>query len=290
MNQAVSAPRLPFQSLDTLWLQVAGTLCNLACTHCFITCGPKNDTHRFMPVEQVRSAVQKAVQQGVKDFYFTGGEPFLHPDIEDLIDIALAEGPLTVLTNGILITGRRAEWIAERFRRSPYSLDIRISLDGLTEEQNDEIRGKGTFQRILRGILNLHEVGIDPILTVTEVHTGMGDRENRTAFIEFLRRQGIHRPRVKFLSPFLIGREEERTRGYSKEERLYEGDLLEEEYGTLQCANSRMVTSQGVFPCPILINDPSARVGDNLKDGLKDIQLDWSPCYTCHVMGVTCRS
>lgn len=290
MKQVTSVPQLPFRALDTLWLQVAGTLCNLSCTHCFISCGPKNDTHGFMPVEQVRSAVEEAVEQGVKDFYFTGGEPFMHPEIETLIEHTLSKGPLTVLTNGILITKRRAAWIADRFEQSRYSLDIRISLDGLTEEENDEIRGKGTFQKILQGILNLHEMGIDPILTVTEVHTGMGDRGNRMAFIEFLRSHGIHRPRVKFLSPFLIGREEERSRGYAKEERLYEGDLLEEEYETLQCASSRMVTSQGVFPCPILINDASARMGETLKDGLTDIQLDWSPCYTCHVMGVTCRS
>ena len=64
MNQpAATAPPFPtlnFKRLDTLWLQVTGTLCNLACLHCFISCGPKNDSHAFMTLEQVRDALAAA--------------------------------------------------------------------------------------------------------------------------------------------------------------------------------------------------------------------------------------
>jgi hypothetical protein len=40
----------------------------------------------------------------------------------------------------------------------------------------------------------------------------------------------------------------------------------------------------------LLINIPSAKMGDTLADGLRTIQLAWQPCYTCHVYGVTCRT
>ena len=38
-------PQVPFLGLDTLWFQVAGTVCNLRCTHCFISCAPDNHSH-----------------------------------------------------------------------------------------------------------------------------------------------------------------------------------------------------------------------------------------------------
>ena len=34
-------PEVPLKKLETLWLQVGGTLCNLECSHCFISCSPR---------------------------------------------------------------------------------------------------------------------------------------------------------------------------------------------------------------------------------------------------------
>lgn len=284
------APKLPFQHLDVLWLQVAGTRCNIACRHCFISCGPKNSRHAFMSVGQVRAALDEAAHQGVREYYMTGGEPFLHPDLHTLIEMTLAQGPLTILTNGILIDDAEAEWIAAMARNTPYSFDLRVSLDGSTPEQNDPIRGKGTFAKITAGIRTLARHGVNPIITVTEVYDGMGSAAGRASFLQFLHESGLEKPRLKFLAPFLLGREARRTRGYREEERLEEGDLLPEEYDTLQCATSRMVTADGVYPCPLLINDPSARMGVPLTDGLRGLRLSYQACYTCHMSGVTCRN
>ncbi len=284
------APELGLTSLDTLWLQVTGTLCNIACTHCFISCSPKNHQHEMMSIEQVRVALDEAREQGVREYYFTGGEPFLHPDIRTLITMALQQGPLTILTNGILIDDATAMWLDETFRIAPYSLDLRVSLDGMTPEENDPIRGKNTFKRITAGIARLARHGINPIITVTEVRPEMGRPDARAAFMDVVRGLGLEKPRLKFLAPFLIGREVERTRGYRQSELLHEGDLFPGEAEKLQCSSCRMVTDDGIYPCPLLINIPSARMGDTLSDGLKPIKLAWQPCYTCHIFGVTCRS
>jgi MoaA/NifB/PqqE/SkfB family radical SAM enzyme len=269
---------------------VTGTLCNIACLHCFITCGPKNHQHELMTVEQVRAALAEAARQGVREYYFTGGEPFLHPQIKTLISMTLEQGPLTILTNGILIDEEMASWLGETFRSAPYSLDLRVSLDGSTAQENDNVRGKGTFKQIIAGIERLAAHGINPVITVTEVRPEMGSAREREAFMEFVRGLGLSKPRLKFLVPFLIGREERRTRGYSEEELLHEGDLFPGEEQKLQCSSCRMVTDDGVYPCPLLINIPGAKMGENLQDGFKPIRLAWQPCYTCHVSGVTCRT
>src|SRR5690606_18063622 len=120
---------------DTLWLQVTGTLCNLACLHCFISCGPKNHNHEMMTLEAVRDAILWGQENGVKEFYFTGGEPFMHPQIREMIEAALEVGPLSILTNGLLIDEEMAAWLGQAFRKSRYSLDLRVSLDGTTPEE-----------------------------------------------------------------------------------------------------------------------------------------------------------
>jgi MoaA/NifB/PqqE/SkfB family radical SAM enzyme len=284
------APTLELDSLDTLWLQVTGTLCNLACLHCFISCGPKNDSHEMMELSTVDDALEWARDYGVKEYYFTGGEPFMHPEIKTMIRRTLDQGPLSILTNGLLIDDEMAGWLAETFESSRYSLDLRVSLDGTTPEENDALRGRGTFEKIITSIERLWDHGINPVVTVTTQHAGAGGEAKRREFFEFVRSRGIDKPRLKFLSPFKIGREERRDRGYEDHERLVEGDLGDTGGEHLQCSSCRMVTSEGVFPCPILIEEEDARMGDTLEDGMESIDLDHPACYTCHVDGVTCTT
>ena len=94
------APLVGLSHLDHLWFQVAGTLCNLTCHHCFISCSPKNKTFGFLSLDEVRRRLEESVELGVKEYYFTGGEPFLNPEMVPILVEALGYGPATVLTNG----------------------------------------------------------------------------------------------------------------------------------------------------------------------------------------------
>lgn len=289
-RSALPSPFLALEHLDTLWLQVTGTLCNLACLHCFITCGPKNDSHPFMTTEQIFQTLDEGARYGVKEVYFTGGEPFMHEDIKKIILKTLEIAPLNILTNGILIDDAMAVWLSKIFQESKYSLDIRVSLDGINSKENDAIRGRKTFDKIIASILRLWDAGINPVITVTTCHSELGDADGRVRFIEMLKSRGITKPRLKFLSPFKIGREERRDEGYKDYEILKEGDLLEDESFDLQCSSCRMVTAKGAYPCPILIEVEEARMGETLSDALDGIHLNHPACYTCHVEGVTCRT
>ena len=285
-----AVPRVGLQSLDTLWFQVAGTLCNLACSHCFISCSPTNHTHEYLSLEEVRRYLAEAAELGVKEYYFTGGEPFLNPDMEEILKATLEVGPATVLTNGLLLDPARCERLAETADASEYSLDIRISMDGYDAAGNDPIRGEGTFERILQGARNVHRAGLNPVLTVTEVHSGNASREGRLRFFELLRELGIERPRLKILPVFQIGAEAERSGAYQSWQRLADGDAPDGDWGHLQCSSCRMVTDQGVWVCPILVNEPEGRMGETLADTLDGFPLEHPACWTCHVHGVSCRT
>ena len=290
----VPAPRVRLRSLDTLWFQVAGTVCNLACTHCFVSCSPTNRTHDHLSLETVRRHLDEAVALGVKEYYFTGGEPFLNPEMEAILAATLAVGPATVLTNGLLLDPARCRRLAELATASDYSLDVRVSLDGFTAEANDAIRGEGVFHRAMAGIGNLAAAGLNPVLTVTEVRAENATAAGKERFFELLRGLGIDKPRLKLLPVFQIGAEAERGGAYESWQRLRDEDVPpsrdDRRWDHLQCSSCRMVTDQGVWVCPILVNEPEGRMGETLADALDGYPLAHPACWTCHVHGVSCRT
>jgi len=284
------APRVEFRSLDTLWFQVAGTICNLACSHCFISCSPTNRTHEHMSLATVVGYLEEAAELGVKEYYFTGGEPFLNPEMEAILEATLEVGPATVLTNGLLLDRERCRRLASMAEAADYSLDLRISLDGFDAAANDPIRGEGTFERILEGAESCAAAGLNPVMTVTEVHRENATDDGRRRFLELLAERGIEHPRLKVLPVFQIGAEAERSGAYESWQRLREHDAPEEGWDHLQCSSCRMVTDQGVWVCPILVNEPAGRMGERLADTLDSFPLEHPACWTCHVYGVTCKT
>ena len=283
-------PEVSLAALDTLWFQVAGTICNLKCKHCFISCSPKNHLHEMMPFEQVAPYLEEAAELGVREYYFTGGEPFMNRDMLAILEATLRQGPASVLTNGLLIKAKTARRLRQLADGSPYSLDLRISIDGWDADSNDPIRGKGTFDRILAGLTELARVGLNPVLTVTEACSEAQTRAGRTHFLEFLRTIGLARPRLKVLPLLRMGAEETRARGYHAWETLAGIRLLPEELSALQCSSCRMVTSRGVYVCPILVEHDAARMGQGLKDTLRPFPLYHAACYTCHTDGLRCST
>jgi len=86
------APQVRLAHLDQLWFQVTGTLCNLTCRHCFISASPHNRSFGFLDLETVQRLLAESAALGVKEYYFTGGEPFLHPDMVAMLEATLAHG------------------------------------------------------------------------------------------------------------------------------------------------------------------------------------------------------
>ncbi|WP_423926302.1 radical SAM protein [Candidatus Palauibacter sp.] len=287
---STEAPLVRLDHLDTLWFQVSGTICNLRCVHCFISCAPDNRSFEFLPLAEVEAWLVRSEGWGVKEYYFTGGEPFMHPDLPVMLERTLERGPASVLTNGTLLPERALAPIARAARESRYSLEIRVSVDGPSPETNDPIRGDGTFARAMDGVRKLLERGFLPIITATQVWEPERDEEVRQAFVARLRDLGYANPRLKILPSLRIGREAERARPYMDEERVT-ADMMEGyDANQLLCASSRVVTSRGVYACPILIETPEARLGSTLEEAARPVRLAESACHTCWLHGAICSN
>ncbi len=283
-------PLVPLSHLDDLWFQVAGTLCNLTCHHCFISCSPKNHTFGFLALEDVRRRLEESVALGVKEYYFTGGEPFLNPDMVPILVETLRYGPATVLTNGTVLKDEWLVTLARAEAESLYSLEFRVSIDGFSPEMNDPIRGDGTFARALRGVAKLVAHGCLPIITAARTWPDEDETRVVGQFVEVLKSAGYARPRLKILPTLRIGAEAQRTHGYLASERVTAEMLEGYDVTQLVCEHSRIVTDRGVYVCPILIESSAARLGDTLSEASVPFAIDHGACYTCYQFGAICAN
>src|SRR5262249_38006142 len=122
--------------------------CNLCCDYCCVRSSPKAP-RRGLGLESVRRIAIEAAALRVGEIFVTGGEPFLLAEIGEIVASCAAAAPTTVLTNGMLLTGRRLETL----RSLPSErVTLQISLDSPTPERHDRHRGTGTWARAWKGI------------------------------------------------------------------------------------------------------------------------------------------
>jgi hypothetical protein len=122
--------------------------CNLACDYCCARSSPQAE-RRALGVDRVRRLATEAVDAGVSELILTGGEPFLLPDIDELVAACSDKLPTTLLTNGMLFRGRRLDAL-RRMDRARVALQI--SIDSASADLHDQHRGKGSWDRAVVGI------------------------------------------------------------------------------------------------------------------------------------------
>jgi pyruvate-formate lyase-activating enzyme/TusA-related sulfurtransferase len=212
--------------------------CNLHCDYCCVRSSPRA-ARRELGLARVRRIASEATTLNVKEIFVTGGEPFLLEDIGDILAACTATAPTVVLTNGMLLVGRRLEAL----RSLPADrLTLQISLDSPTSERHDHHRGKGSWERALKGVESARAEGFRVRLAAT-----VSTDEEAEEFREFLDARGIS--------------EEDRVirrivlRGFAvKGVALARADLVPE----------ITITADGVYWHPVGADDPDLLVTSNI--------------------------
>jgi SynChlorMet cassette radical SAM/SPASM protein ScmF len=162
----VKTSHIPGQPDNSNWLlnQIYFYLtagCNLACRHCWLAPGFDADgsTYPTLPVELFEVVIREAKPLGLNGVKLTGGEPLLHPQIIQLLEIVRREAlRLTIETNGVLCTPAMAREIAKAPDRF-----VSVSIDGADAATHEWVRGvKGCFKRAQQAVRNLVAADTSP--------------------------------------------------------------------------------------------------------------------------------
>jgi MoaA/NifB/PqqE/SkfB family radical SAM enzyme len=137
--------------------------CNLSCTYCVAQSSPRAE-RRAIGLAQVQRLVDEAAELNFARVYLTGGEPFLLDDIYAMLAYAAERLPTTVLTNGMLLKGRR---LAQLRAVAHPNLTVQVSLDGGRPQHHDSYRGAGSWAETVAGIRTLLQSGFHVRLGTT---------------------------------------------------------------------------------------------------------------------------
>jgi diadenosine tetraphosphatase ApaH/serine/threonine PP2A family protein phosphatase/pyruvate-formate lyase-activating enzyme len=154
-----------------LWVY-ANFHCNLACGYCVVASSPAA-RRRELPAERFAAIVDEAVDEGFRELYLTGGEPFVRADIVDMIEAASDRLETVVLTNAMLFRGRKRRELRRLAGRA--RLVLQSSLDGARPATHDRWRGAGSWARTVEGLRLAAGLGLPLRVAMTETPDNRGE-------------------------------------------------------------------------------------------------------------------
>ncbi|MGH8763051.1 MAG: radical SAM protein [Nitrosospira sp.] len=276
-------------ALDELWFHT-GTACNLACPFCLEGSKPGDDRLQILRFDDAQPFIDEALDLGVKQFSFTGGEPFINKDIVRILDYALLYRPCLVLTNATKPVMRRLTQL-ESLRDRPHALNFRISLDYSDAARHDAGRGEGMFAQALEGLQRLHEMGFR-VSVANQLLPDVTPDVVTASFAEVFRAAGLPEdlPRIEFPEFHLPGAQ---VTTPQITERCMTDFQTEETRRSFMCAFSKMVARSGgrmqVYACTLVDDDPDYILGQTLTEALQaSVSMKHHRCYSCFKYGATC--
>ena len=289
---ADGSPRaeVALRRLRTLWFNT-GTLCNITCDHCYIESSPRNDRLAYITRAEVDGYLDEIVADGLgtEEIGLTGGEPFMNPEIDTILESCLARGFRTlVLTNAMKpMTHHRAALLALHARFDD-KLAMRVSLDHYTEALHETERGAGSWAPTMDGIAWLAANGFAPQIAG---RTCWNDDEAdlRAGYAALFAGRGIaldsDDPEALVLFP-----EMDEAADVPEITAACWG-ILHKSPGDVMCASSRMVVKRKgdiqpvVVACTLLPYDSRFELGTTLAGAGLPVKLNHPHCAKFCVLG-----
>jgi organic radical activating enzyme len=146
--------QVAFRQLATLWFNT-GTLCNITCANCYIESSPTNDRLEYLTLADVKAKLDEIRDAGLAttEIGFTGGEPFMNPDMLAMLALTLDRGfKALVLTNAMRPMQKARQALDGLNRTYPGQMTIRVSLDHYATAFHEEERGANTWAPTMQGL------------------------------------------------------------------------------------------------------------------------------------------
>lgn len=284
--------RVALSRPETLWFNT-GTLCNIACANCYIESSPENDRLVYLTEAEMRGFLDEAAARGwpLHEVGFTGGEPFMNPQLPAMARTALSRGyRVLILTNAMRPMMRpmvRAA-LAALGREFGSGLVLRVSLDHWSAARHDAERGAGGFAATLAGMRWLHDAGLR-MSVAGRTRWGESEAEARAGYALLYAENGFaidaNDPAQTVLFPEMDADAD------VPEITASCWDILGKRPDEVMCASSRMVVRRrgaarpAVVACTLLPYDREFELGATLAEAERDVALNHPHCARFCVLG-----
>ncbi len=277
---------------ETLWFNT-GTLCNIACESCYIESSPTNDALVYLKADDVSDYLDQLEDRtwGVREIAFTGGEPFMNPEMIEMMRRSLQRGyEVLVLTNAMRPMMRKSvlTGLSELLEAYRDKLTFRISLDHWSADFHEEERGKGSFEISLKGMRWLRDAGA----TMTVAGRTMWDEPEAVARLGYAALFAAENFKIDPQDPAKTVLFPE-INGDIEVPEITDAcwDILNVAPTSVMCSSSRMVVKRkgaerpAVVTCTLLPYDPQFELGASLEEAEAPVKLNHPHCSKFCVLG-----
>jgi len=283
---------------ETLWFNT-GTLCNIECVNCYIESSPSNDRLVYITADEVSDYLDQLEDRNwnVREIAFTGGEPFMNPEMIEITRRSLERGyDVLILTNAMRPMMRKSVQTGLLSLVETYGdrLTLRISVDHWSARHHDMERGVGAFEKTLVGMRWLRDAGLRMAVAGRTVW-GESDAASRAGYADLYQREDFtisaDDPGQTVLFPEMdasVDVPEITTACW---------DILNIAPTSVMCASSRMVVKRrgaekpAVLACTLLPYDPEFELGTTLAEAETSVRLNHPHCAKfCVLGGASCSA
>ncbi|MDP2493976.1 radical SAM protein [Shimia thalassica] len=283
---------------ETLWFNT-GTLCNIECENCYIFSSPTNDALVYLTADEVSDYLDQLETRNwnVREIGFTGGEPFMNPDMVELTRRALARGyDVLILTNAMRPMMRKRVRAGLLDLQETYGdkLTLRISVDHWNSDLHDKERGKGSFDLTIEGMTWLRDNGFRMAIAGRTVW-GESDPDARAGYARLFAEHGFDIDAANPGQTVLFPEMDEAVEVPEITTDCW--GILDKSQTDVMCSNSRMVVKHkgadhpSVIACTLLPFEPEFDLGQTLEDAERPVQLNHPHCAKfCVLGGASCSA
>ncbi|UWQ64393.1 radical SAM protein [Leisingera caerulea] len=283
---------VPLSRPETLWFNT-GTLCNIECSNCYILSSPTNDALVYLTEAEVQGYLDQIAERGwpVREIGFTGGEPFMNPEMTGMARAALERGfEVLILTNAMRPMMRKTvrAGLLELHEQFAGKLTLRISVDHHSAELHDKERGTGSFAKTIEGMEWLRDNGFRMAVAGRTVWSE-SEAQARAGYAALFAAHGFaidaQDPGQTVLFP-----EMDETVEVPEITSACWG-ILNKSPDSVMCASSRMVVKRkgaetpAVLACTLLPYAPEFELGTTLAEAEHPVQLNHPHCAKFCVLG-----
>ena len=278
------------KSLDTLWFNT-GTLCNLTCANCYIESSPKNDRLAYLTVAEVGEYLDEIAADGLPTrlIGFTGGEPFMNPDLPAMLDTVLSRGlRALVLTNAMRPMAKCKTALLRLRSRYGDNLTIRVSVDHYGQAVHEAERGRRSWGPTVDGLKWLSAHGFS-INVASRYLSGEPEAAIRRGFGRLFAELGVPLDADDPVA-LMIFPEMDATVDVPEITEACWG-ILHKSPDSVMCASARMVLKRKgaagptVVACTLLPGDPQFDLGPTLGAASGAVPLNHPHCAKFCVLG-----
>lgn len=284
------------EQLDTLWFNT-GTLCNLTCAHCYIESSPRNDRLAWITAEEVHAYLDEiaTLQLGTREIGLTGGEPFMNPEIEGILEAILARGfRALVLTNAMRPMRRHDASLRRLAATYPGQLAIRVSLDHFDQDAHEAERGPRSYRPTLDGLVFLNTLEVE-LSVAGRLAFGDDEAAMRQGYAMLFDHLGLDVPAAD-PARLVLFPEMDVTVDVPEITTACWG-LLGKAPSDVMCSRSRMVVKRKgasrteVLACTLIAYDEAFSLGHTLADARREVALNHPHCAKfCVLGGASCSA